>query len=145
MVPPVTIAILHHAGDGNTPRVRVPSTLALAATHPSAVVLLGLRCPEAAELRTALGRGRVEVCGSAVDTVGETLATYAAVRRIGITDLYISTEPGHVGRAVRIARILYWRRGVLVHPWPSAPGNYRSPWIRTVKDTVRAVWHRVIP
>lgn len=141
--PAGAIAILHHAGDGNVPPVRVPSTIALARAFPSAVVLLGLRCPEAVLLEIALGHPRVLVRGAADDTVGEVVATFAEVRQRGVTDLWISTEPGHVARATMIARVTYWRRGVRVHAWPSAPGSYRSPWLRTVRDVVRALWARV--
>ena len=140
----MTVAILHHAGDGNTPPVRVPSTVALARQHPDAVVLLGLPCPDVDILRAALGPAReVRVRGHAVDTVGEVTATYATARCLGVTTLYVSTEPGHVGRAALIARLIYLGRGVRVIAWPSARGSYRSPWLRTVRDACRALWHRV--
>lgn len=142
------IAILHHAGDGNTPPVRVPSTIALARTIPSAVVYLGLECDEAQQLRVALGMHRVGVYTDALgrdatDTVEEALNVYAELRRAQVRVLFDSTEPGHLGRCVKILRILCWRRGVTVVPWPSAPGGYRSPWLRTVRDVVRALWARV--
>jgi uncharacterized SAM-binding protein YcdF (DUF218 family) len=137
----VTIAILHHAGALD---LRVPSTVALARQHPDAVILLGLPCPDADALRIALGHAReVRVRGHAVDTVGEVTATYAAARCLGVTTLYVSTEPGHLFRAALIARLVYLERGVRVIPWPSAMGAYRSPWLRTVRDACRALWHRM--
>jgi len=140
--PPPKIAILHHAGDGNTPPVRVPATVELAERYPSAVVLLGLECPEAVVLRLRLGRDRVLVCGAATDTVEEAVAVCDEIRRRGINILYVSTEPGHLSRAWIISWILHRGRGVQVLKWPSAPGARRDPLRRTLIDICRALWHR---
>lgn len=138
------VGILHHAGDGNVPPVRVPSTVHFVRTHRAAAVLYAGDALEVAQLRASLG-GLVPVYSvdPAVDTLGEIVATRLVVTALGLTTLYIATEPGHVDRATRLARIVYWRRGVRILPWPSAPGTYRSPWWLTVRDVVRAAWVRV--
>ena len=138
------VGILHHAGDGNVPPVRVPSTVHFARTHRGAAVLYAGDALEFMQLRAALGE-LVPLLrdGPAVDTLGEIVATRRLVSGLGLTTLYVSTEPGHLDRATRLARIVYWRRGVRILPWPSAPGTYRSPWWLTVRDVVRAAWVRV--
>lgn len=138
----MTVAILHHVGDANEPPVRVPSTIALAQKHPGAKVLVADRGPEYHALCGA-PVWRVIALPVAEDTVGEVVASLRAAYALQVTTLYISTEPGHVGRAAMIARILYWRRGVRIVPHPSAPGTYRSPWLRTVRDACRAAWIRL--
>jgi uncharacterized SAM-binding protein YcdF (DUF218 family) len=139
----VSVAILHHVGDGNVPPVRVPSTVALAEAFPSALVLVAAESPEEDALRAALGDGRVVRCGMARDTLGEVLASRRMARLLEIGTVYISTEPGHLGRAMAIARIVYAGSGVQVCPWPSAPGTYRSPWYATARDAVRAIVSRL--
>lgn len=134
----MTVAILHHAGDANDPPVRVAGTVALARRAPCRVFALNADGPQ---LITALGAYPVFfIAIEADDTVGEVRATLPWMR--DVDTLYISTEPGHLARAVLIARILYWRRGVRIVPWPSAPGAYRSPWRLTVRDVFRALWWR---
>jgi len=139
----VTVAILHHAGDGNVPPVRVAHTLALARSHPDAIVLFGLRCGESDVVQAALGGRRITSDGAA-DTLAEIRVTMSAVRALGVDTLLQSTEPGHLARAYPLARILYWRRGVRVIASPSAPGAYLSPWWLTARDVLRALWVRVV-
>lgn len=146
----VTTAILHHAGDGNAPPVRVPHTIALARQHPRALVLCGVRedNPEVRQLRRALDARVISVHAGALtapatDTLTEVTRTKLLVEALKADTLLISTEPGHVGRAAAIARIVYWRTGVRIVASPSAPGAYRSPWRRTAIDVVRAVLFRL--
>lgn len=139
------VTILHHSGDANVPAVRVPGTRALAAAHRGAVVVTGLTGPEFDALARALPL-RVVTTGvfhPATDTLTEVTGTMPYVLEIGTTTLYISTEPGHVGRAALIARICYLGCGVRIVAAPSAPGAYRSPWRRTAIDAVRAVLFRL--
>lgn len=139
-------AILHHAGDGNAPPVRVRSTVNLVSLAPlvgiNMRVFIAVDGPEARELVHVLGAAHVTVCAGATDTLSEIARTMPDVLAWGATVLYSSTEPGHVDRATICARILYWRRGVHVFPAPSAPGTYRAPWYLLPRDVVRALWLR---
>lgn len=141
--------ILHHAGDANDPPVRVPHTLKLAKQRPFALVVCAVRADdrEVIELGDALAqrpqRGVQLTSRVATDTLTEVIEAKSLVDHHGVVTLVISTEPGHVGRASLIARIVFWRRGVTVVPSPSAPGGYRSPLRRTCLDAARAVIYRL--
>jgi uncharacterized SAM-binding protein YcdF (DUF218 family) len=142
----VTTAILHHAGDGSTPPVRVPHTIALAQRHPEALVVCGVdwRHADAVQLLRAVGGSRLlALSDPATDTLTEVTRTRRLVQALDTETLLVSTEPGHVGRAVAIARIVYWGTGVRIIASPSAPGTYRSPWRRTLIDVVRALLFRL--
>lgn len=138
------VTILHHAGDANDPPVRVAATIRCAMRYPRAMVVLGLKCAESEKLVRASGLGgRVSALSKASDTLTETTGTLDLVLRMRTDLLIVSTEPGHIGRALLIARIVYWRRGVRVQPWGSDPGTYRSPLRRTCIDAVRALIFRL--
>ena len=132
-------AILLHAGG----LARVPTAITLAERHPEALVYFGLECAEAVAVRDAIGASRVVVRGKAFDTLTEAVNVLPAVIVAGVTDLIVTTEPGHLGRAAMIARILAWRRPVRILAHASAPDasqsmTYRSPYWVTVADWWRA-------
>lgn len=127
--------ILYFAGA----MVRVPALVKYALDNPLAPILTGVSIdhPEIKALIAMVGRTRVYTAGAiAKDTVGEVVLTRWLVRQLGITELALVTEPGHLDRAWRIVRILH--PDLPIVPVPTASSGYLSSWARTSADIVRA-------
>ena len=137
--------ILHLGGNFE----RIYATADWAVVRPRAwVVLSSERRILEPDLRAVLDNAGVDPFHvvadySGWDTLTQFTETRTLLRNLGATTLYIVTEAGHMTRALRIARILYWRwnRGLLIVP-VYARGTYRDPWMRVVKDIVRAWVYR---
>lgn len=135
-------AILYHCGNPG----RIPEAVRQARLSPLAItrVFAGLMCDEARQLHVALaGAAPLYVDADATDTLTEVTRTAAAIRSFAPDRLLVVTEPGHLRRAVLIARIIYLGSGIQIIGCPAADGGYRSPFRRTVLDILRAGVYRL--
>lgn len=143
---PEVVVIVHLTGDANRPPVRVPSTVRLAEAHPRAQVFTFAPGAESDALRDHLGGLflclRPPPLAYATDTMEELVRALRVARNLQAATLYVSSERGHLTRALPCARILFAGSGVRVLPWPAEGGTYRSPWRRTAIDLVRACLYR---
>jgi hypothetical protein len=134
------IGILHLGG-----RVeRAHRTADEAQIHPDArVVISGEREPAAVrDILHARGVGleRVQWEFEAWDTVSNFTETIGLF--LGIRELRVVTDPFHRRRAWLVGRIVYAFTGVrIVMAVSDGPG--RDPWLRLVRDIVRAIRFRL--
>lgn len=125
-------AILHLGGD---PR-RIERTIEEARRHPQAVVVISSEGPvNAADIAPE----RVIVDDIAYDTVGNFTDTWPIIRRLAARRVYVVTSNWHMPRAMAIATVAYFGRGVtpIACPWPNGdhqdPGNVLWDVMRTVQ------------
>lgn len=138
----MSVLILHHAGDGNVPPVRIPGTVDLAHHYLGARIAV-LAGPEADALVDRLGEWRVLRYTGARTTVGEIIASRAFVASEEADTLILSTEQGHRRRSYLAARIIYAGTGVTIRTANYPGGTYRSPRWEVVRDVLTASWWKL--
>ena len=119
--------ILHLGGNPN----RVERTITTALEHPEAAVIISSESGAAwvgeQLVRAGVRLNRVIVDNAAYDTVGNLTTTWRMVRHLRARRVFVVTSDWHMPRAMAVARIAYWLRGVrpVACPWPD--GNRRDP------------------
>lgn len=137
----MTRAILHLGG--NVDRAR--TTAQVAADHLGAEVIIGSESNPTAVLGFLAARhiapSRITFDYHAWDTVTNFTHILPLLRELRVRELYIV---GWVSpRPLWVARLVYLGRGIRCHYVPHLVEPYRDPWLRIVKDVVRAAVWRV--
>lgn len=150
--PPVTRTVLHLGGDPD----RLRTTITFMVSFTDAHLIVSSESDPARVIReldaAGISRDRYTLDFAAIDTVENFTKTLPLVLARGTTNLIIITAAGpkplalrytHIGRALRIAHWIYWRRGVLVqslgHFAPVSPQAQAAEtrWSH-LRDAVRA-------
>jgi uncharacterized SAM-binding protein YcdF (DUF218 family) len=140
----MSVVILHCGG--NVDRTRSTAHAAASTTNPSIVISAELEPEVVKMLLVTSGILRPPVCFDfrPWDTLTHFTVIVDALADRGTTELHVVTDRFHLRRAVMLARIVCWRRGIRVlghpHDDPTMAGR-KDPTIRLLKDLVRAlVW-----
>jgi uncharacterized SAM-binding protein YcdF (DUF218 family) len=121
----VSEIVLHLGGNWR----RIQRTIQQAKWCPNSMVVISSEGNQGL-IREALAQARIRpervvFDAAAYDTVGNFTDTYPLIRRLNGRTVYVVTSDWHMRRAMAIARVCYFGRGIraVACPWPDNPSK----------------------